>query len=262
MSDSDDGTNDGQLPSLSTGRRTVMGALAAGAGLGAIGSAAAQDDGDDQGDDAGDDDDAQTGGPVLSAALAASEHGVFSEAHGAFNAMQTEEGWAWLLHLEDVECVTQAHIHEGNSCESGPVVVPIVLYTETPAGDTEGAQENLRHATMDSPIAEAGVLSPGDENAPDEATLQDVAENPSDYYVNVHTTHHPDGEIRGQLRGVGGGDGDVDGPDMPDGGPNGNGTDGDDGMGGNETDDGMGGNGTDDDGTGGNETDDDTDDGT
>jgi hypothetical protein len=33
----------------------------------------------------------------------------------------------------------------------------------------------------------------------DAALAQDLAANPRNYYVNVHTTDHPAGEIRGQL---------------------------------------------------------------
>lgn len=243
MSDSDSSSAETELPGLSTGRRTVMGALAAGVGLGAVGGAAAQDEDDDHPDDDGDGDDDEVAedAVVLSAALAASEHGVFSEAHGSFHVQETEDGaWEFLLHLEDIECVTQAHIHEGNSCESGPVVLPLALFTETPAGDTEGAQENLRHAGMDSPIAVTGSVEPGGEDGPDEELAQDIAENPSDYYVNVHTTHHPGGEMRGQLRGISGPA--VAAPDVPDDEMDGNET-----VGGNQT---VGGNDT----VGGNET--------
>jgi len=33
------------------------------------------------------------------------------------------------LVLEDIECVTQAHIHEGERGEDGPVVAPLLEYT-------------------------------------------------------------------------------------------------------------------------------------
>lgn len=239
------GATDLQLPSLSTGRRTVMGALAAGVGLGAVGSATAQDDDGEDGDDGGD---GAQAGATMTAALSASEHGVFSEAHGAFHATHVDGGLEFVLHLEKIHCVTQAHIHAGDSCESGPVVVPLVMYTQTPAGDGEGAGENLQHADRDAPIVEVARVETGEDSQlgiPPEV-VQDVAENPSNYYVNVHTTHHPGGEIRGQLRGAevpetpetG-----IPGEGVPEGGMGGNETDG--GMGGNETDGGMGGNETD-----------------
>jgi hypothetical protein len=68
---------------------------------------------------------------------------------------------------------TGAHIHEAAAGVAGPVVVPLT-----------------------SPD-ESGVSS-GCVDAPRELIL-DIIQNPAEYYVNVHSTEHPAGAVRGQL---------------------------------------------------------------
>lgn len=70
---------------------------------------------------------------------------------------------------------TGAHIHAGEVGQAGPVVV------------------GLR------PPNEKG-FSVGCVAAPPEV-IEAISQNPSAYYVNVHTTDYPDGAVRGQLRG-------------------------------------------------------------
>ena len=68
--------------------------------------------------------------------------------------------------------VIAAHIHVGVAGVNGPVVVPLVApVTGTSAACT----------TVDTDLAHA------------------IVDNPSGYYVNVHTTVRPGGAIRGQL---------------------------------------------------------------
>ncbi len=69
--------------------------------------------------------------------------------------------------------VIAAHIHSGAKGTNGPIVVPF-----TPPVDGKAT----------------GCVTVAD------ALAQDLAANPKNYYVNVHTTNHPAGEIRGQLR--------------------------------------------------------------
>jgi len=68
--------------------------------------------------------------------------------------------------------VIAAHIHKGARDANGPVVVPF----KAPVNG-----ESMGCVTVDAALA------------------QDLAANPRNYYVNVHTTDHPGGEIRGQL---------------------------------------------------------------
>lgn len=68
---------------------------------------------------------------------------------------------------------TGAHIHKGAAGTNGPIVVPFT------APNASGVASGCT------------AVSP--------ALAQDIAANPSGYYVNVHTTDFPGGAIRGQL---------------------------------------------------------------
>ncbi len=76
--------------------------------------------------------------------------------------------------LEDIEGANAAHIHEGAEGEAGDPVVDLAY-----SGDDEGGDDCVD-----------GV---------DEGLLEDISENPSDFYVNVHTEDLPDGAARAQL---------------------------------------------------------------
>jgi hypothetical protein len=68
--------------------------------------------------------------------------------------------------------VTAAHIHKGAKGTNGDVVVPLT-------------------APVDG--KSFGCVSVAD------ALAKDLAQNPQNYYFNIHTKAHPGGEIRGQL---------------------------------------------------------------
>jgi hypothetical protein len=69
--------------------------------------------------------------------------------------------------------VTVAHIHVGAKGTNGKVVVPLNAPVD---GKSFGCAENL-----------------------DAALVKDIAQNPQNYYFNIHTKANPGGEIRGQL---------------------------------------------------------------
>ena len=78
------------------------------------------------------------------------------------------------LTVSNIGPATAAHIHEGAEGVAGPVVVPL---DPAPTGGSS-----------------SGCISDVDA-----ALIQNIAQNPEQYYVNVHNEEFPDGAIRGQL---------------------------------------------------------------
>ncbi len=76
--------------------------------------------------------------------------------------------------LEGVEDATAAHIHEGSEDESGDVVVDL----EYSGDEGETCVDGL-----------------------DEGDLETITEEPSGFYLNVHSEQYPDGAARAQLDG-------------------------------------------------------------
>jgi hypothetical protein len=68
-----------------------------------------------------------------------------------------------------------AHIHAGKAGTNGPIVVPFAT-APGKTGHSSGCVHSVRPA-----------LIKGMEN------------HPTSYYVNIHTTDHPNGAVRGQL---------------------------------------------------------------
>lgn len=103
------------------------------------------------------------------------------------------------LFYDGVEEPLAAHIHEAAAGAAGPIVVTL------PPFDPEGG------------------VSDGCVGGLDAALVTDLAANPDDYYVNVHTDGHPAGAVRGQLATSAilaaalGGAAEVPGPGDPDG---------------------------------------------
>ena len=96
------------------------------------------------------------------------------------------------LTVSNIGPATAAHIHEGAKGVAGPVVVPL---DPAPTGGSS-----------------SGCISDVDT-----ALIQNIAQNPEQYYVNVHNEEFPDGAIRGQLGRVNNnGDDDDDGDDNGD----------------------------------------------
>ena len=78
------------------------------------------------------------------------------------------------LTVSNIGPATAAHIHEGAEGVAGPVVVP--LDPAPTGGSSSGCNSDV-----------------------DNALIQNIIENPEQYYVNVHNEEFPDGAIRGQL---------------------------------------------------------------
>jgi len=78
----------------------------------------------------------------------------------------------WDITVADLTSpVILAHIHQGAAGVNGPVVVDFMEPTNGLSGCVH---------------ADAGLIA-------------DIRTHPADYYVNVHTTMFPAGEVRGQL---------------------------------------------------------------
>ena len=93
------------------------------------------------------------------------------------------------LWWRNLDPVTMAHIHVGSPEVAGPIVV--TLFTSMSGLETlSQTRTRLRACTE--------TFSPPGDMEPDEL-LEDIKENPEDYYVNVHSTVFPAGAIRGQL---------------------------------------------------------------
>jgi Cu/Zn superoxide dismutase len=92
---------------------------------------------------------------------------------GKITVDATRNQLCWNLSVQKLQgTVTGAHIHRAPAGKAGP----IVLYLSPPTGGTaQGCK---------------GVGPP---------LARGIVKNPADYYVNVHTSKFPDGEIRGQL---------------------------------------------------------------
>jgi CHRD domain-containing protein len=75
---------------------------------------------------------------------------------------------------------TAAHIHRGTAAQNGPIVVP---FFDDPVGNGNFTRRQ------------------GCVKASSRALTKEIARNPGNFYVNVHTTDFPGGAIRGQLSG-------------------------------------------------------------
>lgn len=98
-----------------------------------------------------------------------------------------QEEVCWDMHVSGLTTpIIASHIHRGTAGTNGPVVVPFFQF-----------------ATPSTATAFSGCASHNAINitTSERALLDAIIANPSGYYVNVHTTKHPGGEVRGQLTG-------------------------------------------------------------
>ncbi len=186
--------NDSFVEDSTYRRRTVMGGLAAGASLTALGSEASdrvQAQTDEESDEEVWPPSDATEAHV--AVLSGYRAGVETDASGCVHVTPGEEAGTLMvdLVLEDIECVTQAHIHEGGRDDDGPIVAPLLEYTGEVDGTGDGDPLSAR---PDTPLIEGTMVD-------DPELVEEILSDPGEYYVNVHTVHHPAGEIRGQIRG-------------------------------------------------------------
>jgi len=75
-----------------------------------------------------------------------------------------------------IKRATGGHIHEGQAGAAGPIVV--TLFAKRKASPVEGCR---------------GV---------DESLIQEIQDNPQNYYVQLHNRPYPGGALRGQIRNI------------------------------------------------------------
>ena len=96
--------------------------------------------------------------------------------------------WTFVLQTESIENpLTEAHIHSGAFGEPGPIVQPLFDLTDVPV---EITGDLVASGDFVNPDLKAGLL----------ACAALGAGTFCDFYVNVHTTVHMPGEIRGQVQ--------------------------------------------------------------
>jgi CHRD domain-containing protein len=131
---------------------------------------------------------ADHGGAPFTVALASS----VSDSNGSGSVRLTinpgQEQVCWDIHVSGLTTpITASHIHRLPAGQAnGPVVVPFFNF-----------------ATPSTATAFSGCASHNAINitTSERELLDAIIANPSGYYVNVHTTKHPAGEVRGQLVG-------------------------------------------------------------
>jgi hypothetical protein len=97
-------------------------------------------------------------------------------AHGFFSYEIDGDQFCYTLEVSGLSApAVAAHVHIAPRHVAGPVVVPLTVPAET-------SFEVSACTTADADL------------------LAEIAASPSDYYVNVHTSTNPAGEVRGQLR--------------------------------------------------------------
>jgi CHRD domain len=97
------------------------------------------------------------------------------------------------VNVSNIDKVTMAHIHSGKMGENGPIVVTL-FKTETPSTEPMNGNlvsGNITNAKLEGPMAGKTLV--------DLTKSMELGET----YVNVHTEEHPNGEIRGQIKGGG-----------------------------------------------------------
>jgi hypothetical protein len=95
---------------------------------------------------------------------------------------------SFVMIVRNIDKVTQAHIHLGRRGENGPVVA--FLFGPSKFGIS------VRRGVVRGTLSRSDLVGPLQGR-----TIRDlIAEFDSgNAYVNVHTTQHPNGELRGQV---------------------------------------------------------------
>lgn len=119
---------------------------------------------------------------------------VTTAAHGTATFHLTRNGKAlsYTLRVVNLDNATMAHIHIGAEGQSGPVAV--WLYPSHPP-------QKVKHGKFTGVLARGTITAANLMGPLKGQTIADLVAQikAGSAYVNVHTTAHPDGEIRGQI---------------------------------------------------------------
>jgi hypothetical protein len=92
-----------------------------------------------------------------------------------------------IKNLKDTGTPNRGHIHEGAAGVNGPIVVPFFELRPADAPATDPRHDELEQGG----IADCVSADP--------ALLARIVEHPENFYVNVHNTRFPGGQMRCQL---------------------------------------------------------------
>lgn len=120
---------------------------------------------------------------------------VNSAATGTFQLMEDSAAmmFSYTLEVMNIDNLTMAHIHAGNSTTAGPVVVQLVPVNSTAAMLSTPESGTQSYMGM---FGEADLMSGWTMQMLRDALRFDTMDM---LYVNVHTTAYPAGAIRGQI---------------------------------------------------------------
>lgn len=114
---------------------------------------------------------------------------VDTPAEGVINFKTKPDTLTWKMNVTDLSEATGLHIHQGSPGQNGDIIVDLLKeskHSETPKGM----------------VMRGNVTAASLQGAMQGKTLEDLktAMSGGETYVNLHTTDHPDGLIRGQLK--------------------------------------------------------------
>lgn len=116
-------------------------------------------------------------------------------AHGActFTLSASGKSLSYRLYVADIDGVSMAHIHIAPEGQEGPVAV--WLYPSHPPAV-------VKKGKFTGVLATGTITAAKLEGPLKDKTIADLVNEikSGDAYVNVHTTAHPAGEIRGQIK--------------------------------------------------------------
>jgi CHRD domain len=90
--------------------------------------------------------------------------------------------------FKDGGTANRGHIHRGGPADNGPIVVAFFDIQAVPAQSGDP-----RHDVLESTNGLTGCVSANP------TVLQEIVDNPSGFYVNLHNARFPGGFVRGQL---------------------------------------------------------------